>query len=106
MNPEDFNKLRRDVDALQRTMAMLFKSDRLTIGRTLQIGDGRSIQVGRTTGTRIGTESTQKLGFFGVAPVAQQSAISGAAGGTTIDTQSRTAITAIISALHNLGLTA
>lgn len=106
MNPEDFKKLRRDLDDMQRILDMLFKSDRLTIGRTVQIEDGRSIQVGKTNGTRIGTESTQKLAFFGATPVAQQGAISAPSAGATVDTQSRASIGLIITALHNLGLIA
>jgi hypothetical protein len=38
------------------------------------LGDGKDIAVGTTTGTKIGTGSTQKLGFFGATPVVQQSA--------------------------------
>lgn len=106
MNPEDFKRLRRDVDDIQRIFGLLLKSDRMTLNRTLQMEDGRSIQVGKTTGTRIGTESAQKLAFFGVAPVVQQSAISAPSAGATIDSQARTAIGLIITTLHNLGLTA
>jgi hypothetical protein len=105
MNPEDFKKLRRDVDDIQRIFGLLLKSDRMTLNRTLQMEDGRCIQVGKTTGTRIGTESTQKLAFFGSAPVAQQSAIPSPSSGTTIDNQARTAVDAIRDLLHAYGLT-
>lgn len=36
--------------------------------------DGANIAVGSTTGTQIGTASTQKLGFFGATPVVQPAA--------------------------------
>lgn len=36
--------------------------------------DGANIAVGTTTGTKIGTATSQKLGFFGATPVAQQTA--------------------------------
>ena len=36
------------------------------------IGEANDIAVGTTTGTKIGTATTQKLGFFGVTPVVQQ----------------------------------
>lgn len=36
------------------------------------IADGGNVAVGSTNGTQIGTSSSQKLGFFGATPVAQQ----------------------------------
>ena len=41
-------------------------------GTTFGIGEANDIAVGTTTGTKIGTATTQKLGFFGVTPVVQQ----------------------------------
>lgn len=52
----------------------------LAAGFTLT--DGKNIAVGTTTGTEIGTASTQKLGFFGATPVVQQTAHGFASGFT------------------------
>ena len=41
-------------------------------GTTFGIGEANDIAVGTTTGTKIGTSAAQKLGFFGVTPVVQQ----------------------------------
>jgi hypothetical protein len=41
-------------------------------GTVFGIGEANDIAVGTTTGTKIGTAATQKLGFFGVTPVVQQ----------------------------------
>jgi hypothetical protein len=41
-------------------------------GTVFGIGEANDIAVGTTTGTKIGTATTQKLGFFGVTPVVQQ----------------------------------
>jgi hypothetical protein len=41
-------------------------------GTVFGIGEANDIAVGTTTGTKIGTAAEQKLGFFGVTPVAQQ----------------------------------
>jgi hypothetical protein len=49
-----------------------FGSGNFILQTHTQIFDGRNIQTGRTTGTKIGTASDQKLGFFGVTPVVQQ----------------------------------
>lgn len=81
-------------------------SDRFMFFKMLQMADGRNVQLGRTTGTMIGTAADQKLGFFGHAPVAQQSHISAPSGGTVIDIQARNAITSTLSALEALGFTA
>ena len=50
---------------------------------SLSVGDSKNIALGTTTGTKIGTAASQKLGFFNVTPVAQQAHITDApAGGT------------------------
>ena len=41
-------------------------------GTVFGIGEANDIAVGTTTGTKIGTATTQKLGFFGADPVVQQ----------------------------------
>jgi bifunctional N-acetylglucosamine-1-phosphate-uridyltransferase/glucosamine-1-phosphate-acetyltransferase GlmU-like protein len=41
-------------------------------GTVFGIGEANDIAVGTTTGTKIGTAAAQKLGFFGVTPVVQQ----------------------------------
>lgn len=81
------------------------KTDRFIWKKLLQFLDGRNIQFGRTTGTMIGTAADQKLGFFGHAPVAQQSHISAPSGGATVDTNARTTINSIISLLQTFGFT-
>ena len=78
----------------------------LVIKNKLTLDDGINIPVGGTLGTKIGTSTTQKLGFFNKTPIIQVSAITSPTGGTTIDTQARTAIDAIRTALTALGLTA
>lgn len=51
------------------------------------------------------TISGGKIGLYGKTPTSQQSAISNPSGGATIDNESRTAITAVILALKNIGIT-
>lgn len=59
-----------------------------------------------TTGTKIGTATTQKLGFWNVTPVIQPAAITAPTGGAIIDAESRVAIGTLITRLQTLGLTA
>jgi hypothetical protein len=79
-------------ELFREELATLLGSDKFVFQKHLQVFDGRNIQTGRTTGTKIGTATDQKLGFFGAAPVAQQSA--------------PTTLANVISVLHALGLTA
>lgn len=46
-------------------------SDRYKFDKTIQIMDGRNVQLGRSTGTKIGTATDQKLAFFGATPIAR-----------------------------------
>jgi len=71
MTPE-IKQLQDRVAYLEGVIFGLTKSDRYTIGRTMQFNDGRNIQTALTTGTKIGTGATQKIGFWGAAPVVQQ----------------------------------
>lgn len=76
------------------------------ISRPSQILDGNDIVLGQTLGTRIGTSSTQKLGFYGATPVVRQGSIADPTGGVTQDAEARTAINSILDVLDNLGFTA
>lgn len=77
---------------------------KVTFKNGFSFADGTNIPLGSTTGTKIGTATTQKLGFFNKTPIIQPSGISAPSGGATQDTQARTAINSIISALNSLGL--
>ena len=61
---------------------------------------------GTKRGLQIGGASTDELGFFGATPVDQPASISDPSGGTTQDTEARSAIASIIDALEELGLLA
>ncbi|HSX08170.1 MAG TPA: hypothetical protein VLG11_04730 [Candidatus Saccharimonadales bacterium] len=67
-------------------------------GGNATLADGGNLTIGTSAGTRIGTASTQKLGFFNATPVVQQ-AVSGSR-------SSGAALTALLTALANLGLIA
>lgn len=112
MTQEDINQIK---DIIRKELETLNKTDRYTFEKDIQILNGRSIQLGKGKGTMIGTEgygdasatdAGQKLGFYGTTPVAQQAAITPPSGGTTVDTQCRSAVATIIIYLQNLGLIA
>lgn len=68
---------------------------RLTLGAGLADGmtiqDGYNVNVGTTTGTKFGTATTQKIGFYGATPIVKQTGVAVSAAG-------------IHAALVNLGL--
>jgi hypothetical protein len=111
MTPEQL--LREVIDRLDK----LEQSDRYTFEKHIQVLDGRNIFVGRGTGTKIGSETGQKLGFFSATPVIQpattgQLAGHSAVGGNNVSHQdtftggSGTAFTLgdIVKHLKDLGL--
>lgn len=71
---------------------------------TITLDDGTNIALDATTGTKIGTATTQKLGFFNATPVVQRTVVADPSGGATQDAEARTAIIAVITRLEQLGL--
>jgi hypothetical protein len=65
--------------------------------------DGVNLAFGTTTGTQIGTASTQKLGFFGATPVVRPS-VPAATAGTSYTTNEQSMLQAVYNAIHSLGL--
>ena len=81
--------------------------ERYTIQKLIQMFDGRNIQTGKTTGTKIGTETSQKLGFYNTTPVVQGSTISDPSGqANDLDSEARTKINALIDRLQDIGIIA
>ena len=56
------------------TDAALTERARFTAGGVFQFQEGVNIQVGTSTGTRIGTGTTQKIGFYNATPIVQPAA--------------------------------
>lgn len=82
----------------------------------LEFNEARNIKVGTTTGTKIGTATTQKLGFYNATPVVQPTGIADIDASTVDGTYGaeeqavigdlRTKVNSIISKLESLGLIA
>jgi hypothetical protein len=100
MNEEQVRQIIRD------ELRDFLPTDRYAFQKKIQIFDGAHIQVGRNKGTKIGTETTQKLSVFNATPVVQATAITAPSGGGTIDSQARTAINSLITVLKDFGITA
>jgi hypothetical protein len=65
---------RNNADAADVNMLQLNASDKLEFMTDVVLADGFDIGVGTTNGTQFGTTSSQKIAFWGGAPVAQGSA--------------------------------
>lgn len=63
--------------------AVLTVTGQFTIGTGLTFADAKNIAVNTTTGTKIGTATSQKLGFWNATPIVQPASANQAAVGTT-----------------------
>lgn len=65
------------IEIIRRELASAYHSGRKIEEKPLtQFLDGRNISFGGGTGTKLGTSTSQKIGFFNKAPVSQQADIS------------------------------
>ena len=71
---------------------------------TIQTSAGSAGGIKR--GVKFGGASTDELGFFGATPVDQPATVADPSGGSTVDTEARAAIAAVIDRLQELGLIA
>jgi hypothetical protein len=68
----------------------------------LHLADAGHITVGTTTGTKIGTATTQRLGFYDATPVVQPTAVADATTAVDVITQ----LNALLAKLRTLGIIA
>ncbi len=72
----------------------------------ITMGDAKNIIINTTTGTKIGTGTTQKLGFWNVTPVVQPAHIADPTGGSVIDIECRAQLVLLLADQATLGLQA
>ena len=90
---------------LNGTSVDVFGNNIVGVG-DLTLNDASDIIVNTTTGTKIATATSQKLGFWNTTPVIQPTHIADPTGGATIDSEARTAINSILAQLAAIGLQA
>lgn len=73
----------------------------VTLNTTLAL-NAQNISTDTTTGTKIGTATTEKIGFFNATPVVQPTAVANATDAATVITQ----LNALLTRLRTLGLIA
>lgn len=64
---DNFKEIVRQI--IREELAGFLGSSQYQFQRDAKFYDARNIQLGYTTGTMLGTEPTQKLGFFGATPI-------------------------------------
>lgn len=72
----------------------------------LTFAAGVNIIAATSTGTKIGTATTQLLGFWNATPVDQPAHINDPSGGVVIDAEARTALNSVLDLLQETGLMA
>jgi len=105
MNEEQVRRI------IKEELKELIAEERYLFQKHLQIFDGRNVITGKGTGTKFGTEITQKMGFYGVPPVDQPETVTDADSiGATFDqnevTSIASAVNGVIDTLQELGLMA
>jgi hypothetical protein len=75
---------------------------RISNNRAITVSDGGNVVLGTTTGTKIGTGTTQKIGFYNATPVVQPTAVADATDAASVITQ----LNALLTRMRNLGLIA
>jgi ribosomal protein L24E len=75
---------------------------RISNNRAITVSDGGNVVLGTTTGTKIGTATTQKLGFYNATPVVQPTAVADATDAATAISQ----LNALLAHMRTLGLIA
>lgn len=92
-------------EEIETMLGGFLKRERYVFSKGVQFLDGRNIQIGTSIGTKLGTATTQKLGFFNATPVDQPATISDPAGQSNdLDSEARATIAIIIDRLQELGL--
>lgn len=75
----------------------------VNIWSALQFIDGKNVVFGTSNGTKLGTGTTQKIGFYGVTPIVQGASVTSP---TETLTSLKTAVDTIRERLKNIGITA
>lgn len=78
----------------------------ITGAGVVTLADAVDIAVNATTGTKIGTATTQKLSVYNATPIAQGAAVADAAGGAVVDAEARTALNALLARIRAFGIIA
>lgn len=103
MTSEELKAFIREI--MRQESKELFDKELFTFKKNLKLSKYIDIEFDKVYGSKIGTDSTNKIGFYGVTPVVQQATIADPSGGGVagVDSSARGAINSIIDVLQALG---
>lgn len=90
-----------------RGWSVIDGNGRVKASQSVSLADGENLALGTTTGTKIGTGATQKLGFWNATPVVQpvgaaQAAVTPSTSFTGSDTVDKATVLAAVQAVETL----
>jgi len=96
------------VETMREVSKELFANDKFIFKKNIKIEDGFGIESGMREGLIIGTDTGQKIGFYGTTPVDQPVTVIDPTteGGVVQDATCRTRVGDLIDRLQELGLIA
>lgn len=78
----------------------------VTLYSQVMLAENGHLVFGASSGAKLGTATSQKIGFWNATPVIQPTAVPDASGGAVQDTEARTALNALLSRLRTIGIIA
>lgn len=68
---DETTQLKERVQLLENLVFAFVYQDRYNLGKFIKIEDGKNIQIGANNGTKIGTSTLSKIGFWNKTPIIQ-----------------------------------
>lgn len=104
MTTEELKAFIREI--MRQESKELFDKELFMFKKKLKLAKYTDIEFDKIYGNKIGTSSSEKIGFFGVTPVDQPATIADPSGGGVagVDSPARAGVNAIIDRLQELGL--
>lgn len=85
--PTEIEQLKQRIESLEGIINYLVFTNRYEFKKDIYLGDTVNIVFNKTNGTKIGTSTSQKIGFYNATPIAQRANSSQAVVSTDISTQ-------------------
>jgi hypothetical protein len=99
--------LEQRVAELERNLYEITIKDRYYFPLDLELAEGHNIRADKVTGNKIGSEASEKMGFWGATPVVQQAHVGTITEtGADQDAAARAVINQIIAVFDATGITA